>query len=83
MYFIGFDDTIDTKKTDADGTFSVSGSTSELTSIDPYLKIYHKCNAPFTQVKRRSRKETRNYYKTIMFTDLRHTVEDFDSGQVH
>ncbi|ETN68285.1 Transthyretin-like family protein [Necator americanus] len=38
------DDTLDNMFTKADGLFSVSGSASELTPIDPELRIYHDCN---------------------------------------
>ncbi|KIH56380.1 Transthyretin-like family protein [Ancylostoma duodenale] len=38
------DDTLDTVVTKADGVFSVSGYASELTIIDPELRIYHDCN---------------------------------------
>ncbi|EYC22631.1 hypothetical protein Y032_0017g3465 [Ancylostoma ceylanicum] len=38
------DDTLDNVFTKADGVFSVSGFASELTPIDPELRIYHDCN---------------------------------------
>uniref|UniRef100_A0A914WED9 Serine/threonine-protein phosphatase n=1 Tax=Plectus sambesii TaxID=2011161 RepID=A0A914WED9_9BILA len=38
------DDEMDSGYTDADGKFSLSGDTRELTTIDPFLKVYHDCN---------------------------------------
>ena len=38
------DDDLDSGYTNADGTFELSGDTTELTTIDPHLKIYHDCN---------------------------------------
>jgi len=44
------DDVLDTQKTAADGTFTLTGSDDEIGSIDPYFKIYHKCDTPITQL---------------------------------
>ncbi|VDO54532.1 unnamed protein product, partial [Haemonchus placei] len=38
------DDVMDQMLTNSDGLFSLSGSASELTPIDPELRIYHDCN---------------------------------------
>ncbi|KAK5985446.1 Transthyretin domain containing protein [Trichostrongylus colubriformis] len=38
------DDVLDQMYTSSDGIFRVSGSASELTPIDPELRIYHDCN---------------------------------------
>lgn len=38
------DDMLDSKYTDSAGRFELSGSTMELTNIDPELRIYHDCN---------------------------------------
>jgi len=38
------DDELDSARTDSDGRFELSGSTREMTPIDPRLKIYHDCN---------------------------------------
>uniref|UniRef100_A0A8R1E0N2 TransThyretin-Related family domain n=1 Tax=Caenorhabditis japonica TaxID=281687 RepID=A0A8R1E0N2_CAEJA len=35
---------LDERFTSEDGTFEMSGSKSEVTTIDPKLNIYHKCN---------------------------------------
>lgn len=40
----GPDDTMAETKTGTDGKFQLEGSTSELTSIDPILKIYTNCD---------------------------------------
>uniref|UniRef100_A0A915IF98 Uncharacterized protein n=1 Tax=Romanomermis culicivorax TaxID=13658 RepID=A0A915IF98_ROMCU len=37
------EDVLDEKTTDGQGNFFVSGQTSEVTDIDPVLKIYHNC----------------------------------------
>lgn len=37
------DDLLDEKFTDARGNFLVDGTTRELTTIEPELRIYHKC----------------------------------------
>jgi hypothetical protein len=38
------DDDMDDTFTDEQGRFTLEGSTTELTTIDPYLKVYHDCN---------------------------------------
>ncbi|KHN75484.1 Transthyretin-like protein 46 [Toxocara canis] len=38
------DDEMDSGYTDEHGEFSLSGDETELTTIDPQLKIYHECN---------------------------------------
>ncbi|PIO59612.1 Transthyretin-like family protein [Teladorsagia circumcincta] len=38
------DDLLDEDKTAADGTFTLKGSESELTTISPVFKIYHDCD---------------------------------------
>ncbi|CAD6193117.1 unnamed protein product [Caenorhabditis auriculariae] len=38
------DDILDQMLTREDGTFSLSGSSMELTPIDPEIRIYHDCN---------------------------------------
>uniref|UniRef100_A0A914V2L6 Uncharacterized protein n=1 Tax=Plectus sambesii TaxID=2011161 RepID=A0A914V2L6_9BILA len=38
------DDELDSTLTDSEGRFELSGSTREMTPIDPKLKIYHDCN---------------------------------------
>ena len=38
------DDQLDAGYTDANGEFSLSGGTAELTGIDPVLKVYHDCD---------------------------------------
>ncbi|CAJ0928249.1 unnamed protein product, partial [Mesorhabditis belari] len=38
------DDNMGQTKTSNDGSFSLNGSTAELSSIEPELKIYHDCN---------------------------------------
>ncbi|PIO64807.1 Transthyretin-like family protein [Teladorsagia circumcincta] len=38
------DDVLDQVLTESDGVFKLSGFASELTPIDPELRIYHDCN---------------------------------------
>ncbi|CAG9534546.1 unnamed protein product [Cercopithifilaria johnstoni] len=38
------DDLLQEGTTDANGYFELSGYTSEITTIDPILKIYHDCD---------------------------------------
>lgn len=38
------DDDLGSGYTNANGEFELSGSTTELTTIDPHLKIYHDCD---------------------------------------
>ncbi|ULT82797.1 hypothetical protein L5515_018064 [Caenorhabditis briggsae] len=38
------DDVLDQKTTDNEGNFFLSGSSMELTPIDPELRIFHDCN---------------------------------------
>ncbi|CAI5440764.1 unnamed protein product [Caenorhabditis angaria] len=49
------DDTLDEKRTGADGAFSLTGSTHELTSIDPVLYIWHECRDEDTPCSRKIR----------------------------
>jgi hypothetical protein len=42
------DDDLDSGYTDAQGHFHLSGDTTELTTIDAFLKIYHDCNDGIT-----------------------------------
>uniref|UniRef100_A0A914EIW7 Transthyretin-like family protein n=1 Tax=Acrobeloides nanus TaxID=290746 RepID=A0A914EIW7_9BILA len=38
------DDLMADGRTDSDGRFELKGSASELTTIDPILKVYHDCD---------------------------------------
>jgi hypothetical protein len=75
--FIGLDDTLDSKTTNSDGTFLLSGSETEITDIDAFLKIYHKCNAPFTQVC------VCVCVRQTPYADMRHKDQGAHTGQVH
>jgi hypothetical protein len=56
-------------RTGADGTFALEGDASDLIgSIDPRLKIYHRCNLASTQV----RKFLSSVRCIFHFTVLRH-----------
>lgn len=46
------DDELDSAYTDSAGRFELSGSTMELTNIDPELRIYHDCNMHIPLCKR-------------------------------
>ncbi|CAD6197730.1 unnamed protein product [Caenorhabditis auriculariae] len=47
------DDTLDEKRTDEKGEFSLTGTTHELTSIDPVLYIWHECRDEQTPCSRK------------------------------
>ncbi|KIH44313.1 Transthyretin-like family protein, partial [Ancylostoma duodenale] len=38
------DDLMASGKTDPNGEYLLSGSTKEITGIEPYIAIYHDCN---------------------------------------
>ncbi|KAE9554305.1 hypothetical protein FO519_002476 [Halicephalobus sp. NKZ332] len=58
------DDDLDSGYTDAEGYFDLSGDTTELTTIDPHLKIYHDCNDGLIPCQRRWKFELPNSYIT-------------------
>uniref|UniRef100_A0A7E4V612 Transthyretin-like family protein n=1 Tax=Panagrellus redivivus TaxID=6233 RepID=A0A7E4V612_PANRE len=58
------DDDLDVGYTDENGHFDLSGDTTELTTIDPHLKVYHDCNDGFTPCQRRWKFELPNSYIT-------------------
>lgn len=41
--FLDTDDVMAKGKTDSSGSFSLSGTSKEVTGIEPYLAIYHDC----------------------------------------
>ncbi|VDM92491.1 unnamed protein product [Onchocerca ochengi] len=43
------DDLLQEGRTNAQGYFELSGYTSEITTIDPILKIYHDCDDGFKE----------------------------------
>uniref|UniRef100_A0A1I7ZD17 Transthyretin-like family protein n=1 Tax=Steinernema glaseri TaxID=37863 RepID=A0A1I7ZD17_9BILA len=47
------DDMLDEKFTDANGEFSLDGTTRELTQIEPELRIFHDCNDGIRPCQRR------------------------------
>jgi len=49
----GIDDLMDSKKSDGQGSFQLSGSTRELTPIDPKLNIYTSCQKGMNPCKRK------------------------------
>ncbi|VDO99271.1 unnamed protein product [Soboliphyme baturini] len=49
----GPDDTMDEARTNSNGEFSLDGQTSEMTTIDPVVKIYHDCNDAYKPCQRR------------------------------
>uniref|UniRef100_A0A914WKQ2 Uncharacterized protein n=1 Tax=Plectus sambesii TaxID=2011161 RepID=A0A914WKQ2_9BILA len=58
------DDEMDACYTDENGKFEVSGSSQEVTTIDPHLKIYHDCNDAVNPCQRRWKFELPNKYIT-------------------
>ncbi|EYB87903.1 hypothetical protein Y032_0255g323 [Ancylostoma ceylanicum] len=57
------DDTLDEKRTDERGRFEVSGTTHEMTPIDPVMYIWHEC---------RDEQTNKNVY--VSLTNAEHTV---------
>ena len=39
-----YDSKLDESRTSSDGTFSVSGTYRDITTLDPKVNIYHSCN---------------------------------------
>ncbi|KAK0396676.1 hypothetical protein QR680_001809 [Steinernema hermaphroditum] len=58
------DDDLQSGYTNDEGYFELSGDTTELTTIDPHLKIYHDCNDGITPCQRRWKFELPNHYIT-------------------
>ncbi|CAB3399538.1 unnamed protein product [Caenorhabditis bovis] len=56
------DDDLGRGYTNADGAFELNGNTTELTTIDPHLKIYHDCNDGAQPCQRRWKFELPNRY---------------------
>ncbi|PAV63084.1 hypothetical protein WR25_17327 [Diploscapter pachys] len=56
------DDLLDEGFTNADGTFMLKGSESELTDIDPKFKIYHECNDGIKPGQRKVKFEIPSHY---------------------
>uniref|UniRef100_A0A914WFK1 Uncharacterized protein n=1 Tax=Plectus sambesii TaxID=2011161 RepID=A0A914WFK1_9BILA len=56
------DDELDQGYTDNQGRFELSGDTTEGTTIDPHLKVYHDCNDGITPCQRRWKFELPNKY---------------------
>jgi len=62
--------------TDAQGRFTLEGSTTELTTIDPHLKVYHDCNDGIIPCQRRWKFELPNKY----ITSSAHPTKTLDMG---
>uniref|UniRef100_A0A1I7Z514 Transthyretin-like family protein n=1 Tax=Steinernema glaseri TaxID=37863 RepID=A0A1I7Z514_9BILA len=58
------DDDLQSGYTNDEGYFELSGDTTELTTIDPHLKIYHDCNDGIAPCQRRWKFELPNHYIT-------------------
>ncbi|EGT43188.1 hypothetical protein CAEBREN_22620 [Caenorhabditis brenneri] len=56
------DDDLGNGFTDANGFFELKGSTTELTTIDPHLKVYHDCDDGINPCQRRWKFELPNNY---------------------
>ncbi|KAI1725565.1 transthyretin-like family domain-containing protein [Ditylenchus destructor] len=70
------DDDLDSGYTDEQGIFELSGDTTELTTIDPHLKIYHDCNDGVIPCQRRWKFELPNHY----ITSGKHAQRTLDIG---
>ncbi|CAD6193116.1 unnamed protein product [Caenorhabditis auriculariae] len=58
------DDELDAGYTNENGYFELSGFTTEMTTIDPHLKVYHDCNDGIVPCQRRWKFELPNKYIT-------------------
>jgi len=58
------DDDLDSGYTDMQGNFELAGDTTEMTTIDVHLKIYHDCNDALIPCQRRWKFELPNKYIT-------------------
>ncbi|KAI6188438.1 hypothetical protein M3Y98_00355000 [Aphelenchoides besseyi] len=65
------DDTLDQGYTDSSGQFDLSGDTTEMTTIDVNLKIYHDCNDDLIPCQRRWKFELPNNYITSGKTPMK------------
>ncbi|KAI3412108.1 hypothetical protein GPALN_002150 [Globodera pallida] len=70
------DDDLDSGYTDSMGNFVLAGDTTELTTIDPHLKIYHDCNDGLIPCQRRWKFELPNHY----ITSGKHPGKTLDIG---
>ncbi|KAJ1354961.1 Transthyretin-like protein 2 [Parelaphostrongylus tenuis] len=52
-------------KTDSNGEYNLSGSTAEITDIEPYVAVYHDCNDDVTPCQRTFRVEIPSKHVTV------------------
>ncbi|CAP29471.1 Protein CBR-TTR-3 [Caenorhabditis briggsae] len=50
--FLDKDDKLASSKADSNGEFNLSGSTKEITTIEPYLAVFHDCKDGITPCQR-------------------------------
>ncbi|KAJ1354951.1 Transthyretin-like protein 2 [Parelaphostrongylus tenuis] len=72
------DDLMASGKTDSDGMYSLSGSTKEITGIEPYIAIYHDCNDGIKPCQRTFRVGIPKKYVTVGSKPK----STFDAGQL-
>ncbi|PIO53165.1 Transthyretin-like family protein [Teladorsagia circumcincta] len=72
------DKLLDEKFTDSKGFFEMSGSKTELTTIDPKVNIYHKCNYDGICYKKISVKIPKNFV-----TEGETPAKVFDIGELN
>ncbi|KAE9556458.1 hypothetical protein FO519_000343 [Halicephalobus sp. NKZ332] len=73
------DDLLEEGHTDSRGYFELSGHTSELTTIDPILKVYHNCNDGLMPCDRKVSFTIPDSY----ITSGEHPTRMFDIGRVN
>uniref|UniRef100_A0A8R1HKV6 Uncharacterized protein n=2 Tax=Caenorhabditis japonica TaxID=281687 RepID=A0A8R1HKV6_CAEJA len=71
------DDDLGKGYTDENGVFELNGHTTELTTIDPHLKIYHDCDDGINPCQRRWKFELPNHY---IFKDSDGAPKTLDIG---
>ncbi|KAK6742133.1 hypothetical protein RB195_009790 [Necator americanus] len=72
------DDLMASGKTDSNGEYNLSGSTKEITGIEPYIAIYHDCNDGVKPCQRTFRVGIPSKYVTSGKTPK----TTFDAGQL-
>lgn len=71
------DDILDQKTTDEEGNFELSGSSMELTPIDPEIRIFHDCNDHGSVSK------NRNHWSELLASAVSTWMGHQDTSEIH
>ncbi|KAI6184095.1 hypothetical protein M3Y97_00559700 [Aphelenchoides bicaudatus] len=77
------DDEMSAGYTDSDGRFHLQGDETELTTIDPQLKIYHKCNHAPKPCDRKWVINIPDLYVSDVLSEGQNPKKVFDLGDVN